>query len=59
MVRRQNRANQIRLRRGVYFLQMMLRFGLRHKLPNALVESAFDDHVGTRAERGANALIVD
>ena len=28
MVRRQNRANQIRLRRGVNFIQMMLRFEL-------------------------------
>jgi hypothetical protein len=44
VVRRQNRANQIRLWRGVNFIQMMLRFGLRHKLPDALVESAFDDH---------------
>ena len=59
VVRRQNRANQIRLRRGMNFIQMMLRFGLRHKPPDALVESALDDHVGTRAERGANALILD
>src|SRR5258708_20139650 len=59
VVRRQNRANQISLRRGVNFIQMMLRFGLQHKPPDALVESAFDDHVGTRTEGGANALIVD
>jgi hypothetical protein len=36
VVRRQNRANQIRLWRGVNFIQMMLRFGLRHKLPDAV-----------------------
>jgi hypothetical protein len=42
----QYRANQIGLRRGVHFIQMTLRFRLRHKLLNALVESAVDDHVG-------------
>jgi hypothetical protein len=60
VVRRQDRANQIRLRRGVNFIQMTLRFGLTHKLPDALVQGAtFTDHIGTRAERGANALIVE
>ena len=59
VVRRQNRVNQVRLGRSVNFIQMMLRFGLRHKLPDALVESAFDDHIGTRAEGGANALLVN
>ena len=59
VVSRQNRTNQIRLRHGVNFIQMMLRFGLQHKPPDALVESAFENHVGTRAERGANALILD
>jgi hypothetical protein len=43
----------------VNFIQMTLRFGLQHKPPDALVEGAFDDHVWTRAERGANALLVD
>jgi hypothetical protein len=43
----------------VNFIQMTLRFWLQHKLPDALVEGAFDDHVGTRAEGGANPLIVD
>jgi hypothetical protein len=47
MVRRQNRADQIRLRRGVNFIQMMLRFGLQRKLPDAFVESAVDDQIGT------------
>ena len=55
----QNRANQIRLRRGVNFIQMTLRFRLQHKLLDAPVESAVDDLVGTRTERGANAFFVD
>nr|WP_245332651.1 autotransporter outer membrane beta-barrel domain-containing protein [Bradyrhizobium erythrophlei] len=59
VVRRQYRANQIRLRRGVDFVQMMLGFRLRHKPFDALVESAVHDHVGTRAEGGAHALLVD
>ena len=59
VVRRQNRADKISLRHRVNFIQMTLRFWLQHKLPDALVEGAFDDHVGTRAERGANPLIVD
>jgi hypothetical protein len=59
VVRRQNRANQISLRHCVNFIQMTLRFGLQHKLPDAFVEGAFDDHVGTRAEGGANALLVE
>jgi hypothetical protein len=59
VVRRQNRANHVRLRHGVNFIQMTLRFGLQQKLSDALVESAVDDHVGARAERGANALIAD
>jgi hypothetical protein len=59
VVRRQNRANQISLRHCVNFIQMTLRFGLQHKLPDALVEGAFDDHVGTRAKGGANALLVE
>jgi hypothetical protein len=46
----QYRANQIKLRRGVNFIQMTLRFWLRHKLLDALVESAVNDHVGTRAK---------
>jgi hypothetical protein len=49
VVRRQNRANQIRLRRGVNLIQMTLRFGLHHKLPDAPVEGVFEDYVGTRA----------
>src|SRR6202034_2052718 len=36
VVRRQNRANQIRLRRGVNFIQVTLIFGLHYKLPDAL-----------------------
>jgi len=59
VVRRQDRADKIRLRRGVNFIQMMLRFGLKHKLLDAFVEGAFNDHIGTRAARGANALLVD
>jgi hypothetical protein len=49
VVRRQNRANQIRLRHGVNLIQMTLRFGLHHKLPDAPVEGVFEDYVGTRA----------
>jgi hypothetical protein len=60
VVRRQDRADKIRLRRGVNFVQMTLRFGLTHKLLDALVQGAtFTDHIGTRAERGANALIFE
>jgi hypothetical protein len=59
VVRRQDRANQISLRRGVNLIQMTLRFGSRHRPLNALVEGAFDDHVGTRAEGGADALLVE
>jgi hypothetical protein len=59
VVRRYNRANQIRLRRGVNFIQMTLIFGLHHKLSDALVEGIFDDHVWTCAERGTNALLVE
>jgi hypothetical protein len=55
----QYRANQIRLRRGVNFIQMTLRFRLQHEFLDALVESAVDDYVGTRAERRADALLVD
>ena len=29
------------------------------KLLDAFVEGAFNDHIGTRAARGANALLVD
>jgi hypothetical protein len=50
VIPRQYRANQIRLRRGVNFIQMTLRFRLQHKLLDALVESAVNDHVGTRAK---------
>jgi hypothetical protein len=51
VVRRQDRADKIRLRRGVNFVQMTLRFGLTHKLLDALVQGAtFADHIGTRAE---------
>jgi hypothetical protein len=32
VVRRQNRANHIRLRHGVNFIQMTLRFGLQQRL---------------------------
>jgi hypothetical protein len=38
---------------------MMLRFGLRHKPSDALVESAVNDQVRTNAEGGANAFTVD
>jgi hypothetical protein len=37
VVRRQNRANQIGLRRCVDFIEMTLRFAKLHKLPDALV----------------------
>ena len=50
VVRRHNRADKIRLRLGVNFIQATLRLGQMHKLPDALVKSAFTDHVGTRAE---------
>jgi hypothetical protein len=59
VVGRQNRANQIRLRRGVNFIQVTLIFGPHHKFPDARVESVFRDYVGTRAERAADALFVD
>jgi hypothetical protein len=48
--RRQNRADKISLRHRVNFIQMTPRFWLQHKFPDALVESAFDDHVAARAE---------
>ena len=57
--RRQNRADHIGLRRGVNFVQMTLRFAELHKVLDTLVEGAFTDHVGTRAERDANALLVE
>ena len=57
--RRQNRADEVRLRRGVDFIQMTLILGLHHKFLDALVEAAFEDQVGTRAEGAANALLVD
>jgi hypothetical protein len=50
VVRRQNRADKISLRHRVNFIQMTPRFWLQHKFPDALVESAFDDHVAARAE---------
>lgn len=56
VVRRQDRADKIS---GVNFIQMMLRLGLKHKLLDAFVEGAFNDHIGTRGARGANALLVD
>jgi hypothetical protein len=44
---------------GVNFIQMTLGFGELHKLLDALVEGAsFTEHIGTRAERGADALFV-
>ena len=36
VVRRQDRANKIRLRRGVNFIQMMLPFAQLHELLDAL-----------------------
>ena len=59
VVRRQDRADEIRLRRGVNFIQMALRFAQLHKLPDTFVEGTLTDHVGTRAERDANALLVE
>ena len=60
MVPRQDRAENIRLRRGVNFIQMSLRFGQMHKLRDALVEGdTITDQIGTRAERDANALLVE
>src|ERR1700691_1579683 len=59
LVRRQDRANDIRLRPGVNVIQVTLRDGLLHKLLDALVQRAFNDHVGTRFERSANAFLVD
>jgi hypothetical protein len=47
-------------RRGVNFIQMTLRFAKLHKLLDALVEGdTITDQIGTRAERGANALLID
>jgi hypothetical protein len=37
MLLRQNRADQIRLRRGVNFIQVALRFGLLHEFLDAFV----------------------
>jgi hypothetical protein len=52
MRRRQNRADQIRLRSGVDLIQMMLTNGHRHELANAFIESAVNYHIGTCAEGG-------
>ena len=42
------------------FTQMALRFGQTHKLRDALVEGdTITDQTGARAERGANALLID
>jgi hypothetical protein len=57
--RRQNRANQIRLRSSVDLIQMMLRCGLRHEPLYACVECAVNYHIGTCAEGGAYAFSVD
>ena len=38
---------------------MVLRFGLRHKPADALVESAINYQVRTSPEAGTNAFIVD
>jgi hypothetical protein len=59
MFRRQNRANQIRLRSRVDLIQMMLRCGLRHEPLYAFVECAVNYHIGTCAEGGAYAFSVD
>lgn len=45
----EDRADQIGLRRSVNFIQMTLRFWLRHKPSDALVESSVDDQIGTYA----------
>lgn len=55
VIRRQNRANQARLWCGVYFVQVTLRVGSRHKIPDTFIEGDFDYHVRTRAE-GGNSL---
>jgi hypothetical protein len=40
---RQDGPNQFTLRSGMYLVQVMLACGFRHKLPNALVQSALGD----------------
>ena len=39
VVRRQNRADEIRLRRGVNFIQVTLRFRLQHEFLDAFVKA--------------------
>jgi hypothetical protein len=52
-------ADKIRLRLGVNFIQVTLRLGQMHKLLDALVKSAFTDHIGARAEWDTHALLVE
>lgn len=59
MFRRQNSTDQIGLRRGMNFIQMLLGFRPRNKVLDALVESAVNDQIRPRAEGGADAFAVD
>jgi hypothetical protein len=43
----------------MHLIQMMLIYRHRHKLPNAFIESAVNYQIGTGAEGGANAFVVD
>ena len=59
MFGRQNSGGQFTLRSGVYLIQMMLRCGFGHELPDAFVKSAISDKVGTGAPRVADAFILE
>ena len=43
----------------MHLIQMMLIYRHRHKLSNAFIESAVNYQIGTGAEGGANAFVVD
>jgi hypothetical protein len=59
MFRGQNSADEIGLRSGMDFIQMLLGSGLRHKVLDAFIEGAFDDQIRACAEREANTFTVD
>ena len=59
MFRRQDGADQIRLRSGVDFIQMLLGSGSGNEVLDALVESAVNDQIRPCAGRGAGTFAVD
>jgi hypothetical protein len=55
----QDRNNHFLLRSGVYLIQVMLTGWLRHKLPDAVVQTAFGYLIRASTFRNANSLILD